>query len=404
MSELDVTALESIPVKEQRWVLRALRDETTGGLLLVGVALTALAWANSPWANSYERLVDLPIGTPGFMLPFRIWAADFLLAIFFFVVGIELKHEFVSGTLSSPRRAVVPVAAALGGMLSSAAIFLALNAGSPQQSAWGIPVSTDIAFALAVLAIFGKRLPIELRSLLLTLAVVNDLGAITVIAIFYGHGFEATYFLIACVLVALFAVLQNRGINSLAVYLPLALVTWYFMYESGIHATVAGVALGLSMRVQARDGEKESPGDRVEHALRPVSAGICVPLFALVAAGVSLAGISIGAATREPLALGILLGLVVGQPVGVTLFAFVATKLSGGTLNPQLTWWDVAVVGTLASIGFTVALLVSEVSFEHNPSMLTVAKFAIVATNACAIGLSVLAIGVRTRFIGRYQL
>ena len=278
-----------------------------------------------------------------------------------------------------------------------------INRTSGFHSAWGIPISTDIAFALAVLAIAGRKLPIELRAFLLTLAVVNDLGAITVIAIFYGHGFHPNYFAAAVALVALFAFLQSRGVKHVAIYIPLALATWYTMFESGIHATVAGVALGLSMRVTARGAESMSPGDQAEHALRPISAGLCVPAFALLSAGVSLSGFSFMAALTHPLTLGVLLGLVIGQPLGVTFAAYVTTKVTGGTLNEELTWWDVLVVGTLASIGFTVALLVSEVSFAHDLTTLGIAKFAIVLTNIVSISVALLAIALRSRFIGRYR-
>ncbi len=399
----EITVLDEVPASQRRWVLQALRDETTGGLLLMAVTVIALIWANSPWSHSYEHIANLPFGTPQFSLPLNIWAADFLLAIFFFVAGVELKHEFVSGTLSSPRKAAVPMAAALGGMVTSAVIFLAINHSSGHQSAWGIPISTDIAFALAILAIAGRKLPIELRSFLLTLAVVNDLGAITVIAIFYSHGFHAKYFAIALVLIAIFATLQSRGFRHVAFYIPLALGTWYAMYESGIHATVAGVAMGLAMRVTPRGSEKLSPGDQAEHAIRPISSGLCVPIFALLSAGVSLQGFSISAGLTHPLTLGVLCGLVIGQPLGVTLAAYVTTKLTGGSLNEELTWWDVLVVGSLASIGFTVALLVSEVSFADDPATLAISKFAIVLTNVVAMSVAITAISLRSRFIGRYR-
>ena len=315
----------------------------------------------------------------------NVWAADFLLAIFFFVIGCELKHEFVLGTLSNPRIAAVPIGAAFGGMVTAAAIFLAFNLGTPAQAAWGLPISTDVAFALAVLAIVGQRLPMELRSFLLTLAVVNDLGAILVIAIFYGHGFYAMWFGVAVALLLLFGLLQNRKVTSKFVFLPLAIVIWYAMFRSGIHATIAGVAMGLLMRVRKTEAEQLSPCDNAEVMLRPFSAGFAVPVFAFLAAGVNVLGTTLAEALSDPLTLGVLCGLIIGQPIGVTLGAFLVSRFTKGTLNPDLSWWDVVVVGSLASIGFTVALLIAEVSFMADPAILASSKFAIIFTNLVAI-------------------
>lgn len=388
---------DDIPTSRREQLADRLREETTGGILLIVAAIIAIVWANSPFAHSYVSLTSTEFGFTNFSMPLNVWAADFLLAIFFFVVGIELKHEFVAGSLSSVRRAIVPFTAAFGGMFVAAIIFLAFNYDSDVAKAWGIPISTDIAFALAILAIAGKSMPGPLRAFLLTLAVVNDLGAILVIAVFYGHGFELKSFLIASVLVVAFALLQRTGIRSVALYLPIALACWYFAYESGIHATVAGVALGLSMRVTERADEHHSPGDHVEHVLRPISAGLCVPLFALMSAGVSLEGVHIGEMLTNPLTLGVLCGLVIGQPLGVVMGTFIGTRFTQRQLPPGLTWADVVVVGTLASIGFTVALLVSEVSFGEAPEILTIAKFALVLTSFVSIASAVTAMKLRSR-------
>ena len=302
------------------------------------------------------------------------------------------------------KQAAVPISAALGGMAVSAAIFLSFNSGTPSAKAWGIPISTDVAFALAVLAIAGSKLPLALRSFLLTLAVVNDLGAIVVIAIFYGHGFNGVYAGAAVVSIAAFALLQRRRISAVWLHLVLACAAWYFMYHSGIHATVAGVALGMAMRTVRDSEESESPGERVEHMLRPISANVCVPVFALLSVGISLSEVNLGQSLREPLLLGIMLGLIFGQPLGVTLGARFATIVLRGRLNPQLSWWDVLVVGQLAAIGFTVALLVSQVSFASAPGTLDTAKLAIVITNVLAICAALLIIRVRSRIIGRYPI
>lgn len=401
--EIDV--LNAVPLSEQRWISRVLKNETIGGLLLIGAAFLALIWANSNWADSYQSLTSYQIGPESLHLDLSLstWAADFLLALFFFVIGCELKHEFVLGTLSNPRIAAVPIGAAVGGMTVAAAIFLAFNYGTTAQAAWGLPISTDVAFALAVLAIAGQRLPIELRSFLLTLAVVNDLGAIIVIAIFYGHGFYLGWFLTAVLSLAVFGFLQLRRVTSLWIFLPLALIIWYAMFRSGIHATIAGVAMGLLMRVRKSESESVSPCDKAESKLRPITAGFAVPVFAFLVAGVNIFGTSLGQAFADPLTVGVICGLIIGQPVGVTLGAFIVSRFTRGTLNPTLSWWDVAVVGCLASIGFTVALLVAEVSFGDDVAMLSTSKFAIIFTNLIAITVSIAAIWARSVAIGRYK-
>jgi NhaA family Na+:H+ antiporter len=401
----EVDVLNPVPESEQGRISSALKNETVGGLLLIGAAAIALVWANSNWASSYESLVSYQIGPESLHLHLSLstWAADFLLAVFFFVIGCELKHEFVLGTLSNLRIAAVPIGAALGGMLVAAAIFTVFNYGTSAQAAWGLPISTDVAFALAVLAIAGHRLPIELRSFLLTLAVVNDLGAIVVIAIFYGHGFYLGWFLSAVLLLVVFGLLQSRKITSLWIFAPLAFVIWYAMFRSGIHATIAGVAMGLLMRVRKSEAESISPCDKAEVKLRPFTAGFAVPVFALLAAGVNIFGTSLAQALSDPLTMGVLCGLIIGQPVGVTAGAFLVSRFTRGTLNPALSWWDVAVVGSLASIGFTVALLIAEVSFGGDASMLVTSKFAIILTNLVAIIVSVLAISLRSLAIGRYK-
>jgi len=393
--------LEPIAPHESGRIVRALRQETTGGLLLIATSFIALVLANSPLSEVYESFTTFKFGPQSLHLNLSVaqWSADFLLAIFFFVVGNELKHEIVKGSLADPREALVPIIAALSGMTLAATIFLVLNHGEPSATAWGIPISTDVAFALAVLALAGRGLPLELRSFLLTVAVVNDLGAISVIAIFYDQGFHLLEFIFALVSIAIFAILQKRYVTSLWLAIPLALNAWYWMYQSGIHATIAGVALGLSMNVNSKSKEVQSPAERAEHILRPISAGICVPIFAFASIGIALEGGAISQMLHAHLTQGILFGLVIGQPVGVTLGAYLTTKLTKGTLNPMLSWWDVLIVGTLAAIGFTVALLVSEVSFHEDAQLLSTAKFAIALTNIVAIAIAVIAVRLRNRGI-----
>jgi NhaA family Na+:H+ antiporter len=387
------------------WLREQLRDETVGGVLLIAAAALALIWANSPWGDSYLALVSWQVGPAalGLDLPLGVWAADGLLAIFFFVVGLELKHELVVGSLSRPAQAVVPVAAALGGMAIPALIYVVVNATSEGGSltGWGVPMATDIAFALAVLAVFGRRLPVALRAFLLTLAVVDDLGAIAVIAIFYSDKFSLPWFLASVAMFALYALAQRRRWTSPWLYVPLALLAWYFMHESGVHATVAGVILGLLTRVRPDPGEQASPADRLGHRIHPISAGIAVPIFAFMAAGVDLRSIGITTALAEPVALGIILGLVLGKPIGVFLGAWITATFTRASLAPGIAWRDVGAIGVLAGIGFTVALLIAELGFEDDLLRLESAKAAILAASLIAALLASVALTLRGRHYAR---
>jgi NhaA family Na+:H+ antiporter len=388
-------------LRERGWLVSYLRDETVGGILLIVAATIALVWANSPWGDGYLELIDLQVGPEslGLNLPLGVWAADGLLAIFFFVVGLELKHELVVGSLSKPAQAIVPAAAAIGGMVVPAAIFVAVNVSMDGGSTrgWGIPMATDIAFALAVLAVFGRRLPVALRAFLLTLAVVDDLGAIAVIAIFYSEKFSLPWFLAAIALFVLYAVAQKMRWTSPFFYVPLALLAWYFTHESGVHATVAGVVLGLLTRVKSDPGEQESPADRLAHRIHPFSAGIAVPIFAFMAAGVDLRSIGIDSALTEPVAIGIILGLVLGKPIGVLLGAWITATFTRASLAPGIAWRDIFAIGVLAGIGFTVALLIAELGYEENLLLLESSKLAILVASLIAAILAGIALTLRGR-------
>ena len=387
--------------RERGWVVDQLRDETVGGGLLLIAATLALVWANSPWADSYASLVALPVGpaSVGLHLPLGVWAADGLLSVFFLVVGLELKHELVVGSLSKPSKAAVPIAAALGGMLVPALIFAAVNStmAGGAIAGWGIPMATDIAFALAVLAVIGRRLPIALRAFLLTLAVVDDLGAITVIAIFYSKHFELVWFTLAIICLVGFAFAQRRRIRSAWIYVPLALIAWYAMHESGVHATVTGVVLGLLTRVRSDPGEADPPADRVAHRLHPWSAALCVPLFAFFAAGVDLRSIGIVDALSAPVAIGIILGLVVGKPIGIVGTSFLVARFTRASLPKAIRWADIAAVGVLAGIGFTVSLLITELAFPGQPDAVAEAKTAVLAASVLAAALAAIALRLRRR-------
>jgi len=370
------------PLAERVWLLRALRGETIGGILLLIAAVIAIAWANSPWGDSYFELGAITVGPEalGLNLSLATWAADGLLAVFFFVAGLELKHELTHGTLSKPAQAAVPIAAAIGGMLVPAVIFVAIVATSGEPGGlrgWAVPMATDIAFALAVLAVVGRMLPVALRAFLLTLAVVDDLGAITIIAIFYSKGFSVAYFLLAVVLLGVYWLLQRKRVRSPLIYIPLALVIWWATHESGVHATVAGVAMALLTRSSTDPGEAESPVDRLQRMLLPLSAGLCVPLFAFFAAGVDLRSTGLIEPLLNPVAIGIMAGLILGKPIGVVSTAWLMARFTRARLNPAIGWQDVLAVGVLAGIGFTVALLITELAYSTNEGLLDSAKTAV---------------------------
>lgn len=387
--------------RQRGWFVAQLRQESVGGVILVVAAVVALIWANSPWGDAYAALVNWQVGPASLHLNLTLgtWAADGLLAVFFFVAGLELKHELVLGTLSKPAQAVVPVAAALGGMVIPALIFLAINAttagGAPR--AWGIPMATDIAFALAVLAILGRRLPVALRAFLLTLAVVDDLGAITVIAIFYSDSFSPGWFIASIIAFALYWFAQRQRWTSPVLYVPLALFAWYAMHASGIHATVAGVVLGLLTRVKHDPHEKHSPADRLERRIHPWSAAVCVPLFAFFSAGVDLRAIGVGDALLTPIAIGVIVGLVVGKPIGVVGASWLVARFTRASLPSSIHWRDIGAVGVLAGIGFTVSLLISELAFASDPQGLNSAKTAVLAASLISTALAAVVLRTRRR-------
>jgi NhaA family Na+:H+ antiporter len=349
-----------------------LRAETTGGLLLIAGALVAIVWANTPWTQAYADLRDLRVGPAALHLDLSLgtWAADGLLAIFFFVAGLELKREFVAGDLRDPRRAALPVAAAVGGMAAPALVYVLWNLGTDGDlSGWAIPTATDIAFAVAILAVISSHLPTGLRTFLLTLAVVDDLLAITIIAIFYTDELRPAYLLLALVPIALFAVLVQRRVRSVWLLVPLALVAWALVHESGVHATVAGVLLGFTVpviRSAAAGGPDAGPGlaEHFEHLVRPISAGIAVPVFAFFAAGVDVGGVSgLTDALTDPIALGIVTGLVVGKTVGIAGSTWLLATFTRADLDDDLSWVDVIGMAMLAGVGFTVSLLIGELAF-----------------------------------------
>ena len=375
--------------KQASWLANALRNETTGGILLLLAAILALVWINLD-SSSYSAIREFKFGPAELHLNLSLgkWAADGLLAIFFFVAGIELKHEFQEGSLKDKSVAAVPIAAALGGMIVPAAIFFSFNHGLPTAAGWGIPMATDIAFALAVLAVAGRRLPIELRAFLLTLAVVDDLGAILVIAVFYTAKLNLIALAVAVGGLFIFGMLQKKRVTGWYLYLPLAAVIWVAVHESGIHATVAGVAMGLLMNLKQTDG--------VLRVVHPISAGFAVPVFAFFSAGVLIQSGDLTATLTSPAALGIILGLVIGKPIGVVGTAWLMSRFTRASLSKSLSWWDVTTIGLLAGIGFTVSLLINELAFGGEPVRDT-GTLAVLTASCIAAVLATIALQFRKR-------
>jgi Na+:H+ antiporter, NhaA family len=345
---------------ESAFLSDVLRSEATGGLLALVAAAVAIVWANSPWDASYFSFIHVDLGP----LDLEHWGADGALTLFFFVAGLEVKREFVVGSLSRPADALVPVAAAVCGVALPALLYTAVNVVAPTGSpeGWAIPAATDIAFALAVLSVAGSHLPVSLRAFLLTLAVVDDLVVIVIIAVVFTESVHWLDLLAALGLAAVWWLLQWRRISMGWLLLPLGVATWWFMHESGVHATIAGVLLGLLTRVRRDPGEEESPAERLEHRLGPISACAAVPFFAFVSAGVPITGGS--HLLHDPIVLGVLVGLVIGKPLGVLGGTYLVTRFTHAELNPDLTWGQLVGMAALAGIGFTVSLLVSDLTFD----------------------------------------
>lgn len=398
-----------LPWRERKAVAQALRTETVGGMVLLTAALAALLWANSPWSESYMSVREAHFGISALGLDLSVghWTADGLLTVFFLVAGIELKRELVAGELRTPAAAALPVVAAVCGMAVPAALYVAVaSAGGGSLSGWAVPMATDIAFALAVLAVLSTHLPSAMRAFLLTLAVVDDLGAILVIAVFFTSDLNLLALGGSAAGLVLFYVLQRLRVRGWWWYVPLGIAIWALMYNGGVHATVAGVAMGLILRATPDDGtgghkpEPTSPGARTEHLLRPFSAGVAVPLFALFAAGVSVSVSSLGEVFARPEPFGIVVGLVVGKIVGIFAGTYLAVRFTRARLNPDLAWADVFALAALAGIGFTVSLLIGELAFP-DPAQAAHAKTAVLAGSLIAALVAVLLVKRRDRIYRR---
>lgn len=430
------------------------RMQTAGGLLLLAFAVVAMVWANSPWGASYHHLwhdldLTLEAGHHGMSMSIGHWINDLVMALFFLLVGLEIKREVLDGELSSPRKAMLPVAAALGGMLVPAGIYAAFHAGEPTIRGWGVPMATDIAFALGVLALLGRRVPASLKVFLTSLAIADDLGALLVIAVFYTERMDLESMAIAALVLSVLLAMGAAGFRSLVLYMILGLVLWYFVFRSGIHATIAGVLLAMAIparpRVNARrylDFTREaldefeaggagggakgeirrttaeqqelvhavenacvesgSPLHRLEHVLAPWIGFLVVPLFALANAGVPIGGLTEaegaggGAVARVGVAVG--LGLVLGKPIGVFLFTWLAVKTGLGVLPTGVRWAHIHGAAWLAGIGFTMALFIANLAFKGQPVLLDGAKLGILGGSVVAgvVGLGLLALSTRS--------
>lgn len=398
--------------------------EASGGLVLMAATIVALLWANSAWSDSYEDLLHAHIVVDlGFYVvdeSVHFWVNDVLMVLFFFLVGMEIKRELVVGELSSIRHAIVPAAAALGGMVVPVSIFLVVLAGSEGSRGWGVPMATDIAFALGIAALAGPRVPVGLKVLLLAIAIFDDLGAVAVIAVAYSDSIEVGPLLLGLATLGVVAAMNRLGIRDVTFYILVGVVTWAAILKSGVHPTTVGVALGFLTPLKSRssvealraeaDGilhsideeraaldeaagrthhseavlrlrrlaeEAVAPLDRLEHGLNPWVAFLIVPIFALANAGVDLRGDTLSSAAGEPLTWGIALGLFLGKPLGIMAGAWVAIRL-GARLPEGASWRGVLAVGTIAGIGFTVALFVAELAYTEE-RLLTYSKVGILA-------------------------
>ena len=403
-----------------------IHNEVVSGATLLLAAVAALVWANSPWREAYHAFQNLPIavtvGDYEIRESLHHWINDGLMAVFFFVVGLEIKRELVRGELAEWKRAAFPAAAALGGMVLPASLYAGFNIGGEGLRGWGIPMATDIAFALGVLALLGRRIPQQLRIFLLALAIADDIGAILVIALFYTGTLSVAALLVAAVLFGLVALMIRAGVRNPFVYLLVAVLFWVAVFESGVHATIAGVLLGVIApcgrwfsrgrvveaaadqlepvkealargenddadqrlgRMEEMIRETEAPLDRLERIVHPWVSILVLPVFALINAGVNFSDEMLRAALSSPVSVGVAAALLFGKPLGILGAAWTAVRLRIATMPEGLTWRHIAGVGTLAGIGFTVALFITELAFRDS-GLVEQAKVGILAASACA--------------------
>ncbi|CNK52942.1 Na+/H+ antiporter NhaA [Yersinia aleksiciae] len=372
-----------------------LRQEAAGGLILIFAAIVALLMANTPLQGVYQSFLDVPVSVKVASLdiskPLLLWINDGLMAVFFLVVGLEVKRELMEGSLAGRDKAVFPAIAALGGMLAPALIYLLFNgADEVTRQGWAIPAATDIAFALGVMALLGNRVPTGLKVFLLALAIIDDLGVIIIIALFYTHEVSVQALGIAAAAIALLGYMNWRGVGKTSAYLLVGLVLWVCILKSGVHATLAGVIVGFMIPLHTKD--KRSPSESLEHGLHPWVAYLILPLFAFANAGVSLQGVSFSGLTSL-LPLGIASGLFIGKPLGIFIFSWLAVKLGIAKLPDAINFKQIFAVSVLCGIGFTMSIFIASLAFEGaDLALTTYSKLGILlgSTAAAIVGYSLL--------------
>ncbi|WP_412502777.1 Na+/H+ antiporter NhaA [Shewanella chilikensis] len=344
-----------------------LSQESAGGILLLIAVALAMVLANSPLAGVYQGFLDTPmqlrLGALDINKPLLLWINDGLMALFFLLIGLEVKRELLEGALSSVSKASLPTFAAIGGMLVPAAVYLLFNANDPvTQGGWAIPAATDIAFALGIMALLGNRVPVALKVFLLALAIIDDLGVIVIIALFYSSDLSMISLVIAAAAVIGLIILNRRGVTALGAYGVLGAILWVAVLKSGVHATLAGVIIAFC--IPLRDKQGGSPSEHLEHTLHPWSTFLILPVFAFANAGVTLGGMSLESLV-SPVPLGIALGLLLGKPIGVVLFSFIAVKLRLAELPEGIAWRHIMPVAVMCGIGFTMSMFIASLAFEH---------------------------------------
>ena len=362
-----------------------LQKESAGGIVLIFAALLALAVANSPLLGGYQDLLDtgvvVGIGALNIAKPLLLWINDGLMAVFFFLVGLEVKREIFEGQLSSWDKASLPLVAAIGGMAIPALIFLSLNAGSPETiNGWAIPAATDIAFALGILSLLGPRVPVALKALLLAIAVIDDIGAIAIIALFYSGELDTGMLGAAAIVFIVMLAVGRARVQSTIPYILLAILMWAFVLKSGVHATLAGVAAAMTVPLDPKSDH--GPLETMEHALHPWVAFLVIPIFGFANAGVTLFGLS-PSALLEPLPLGIALGLLLGKQLGIFGFAYAAVRLRIASLPEDVSWRQVHGMSLLAAIGFTMSLFIGNLAFA-DPLLIDAVKIGVLSGSTIA--------------------
>ena len=369
--------LKTIPGRAIAALDEFLKLESAGGLMLIGAAMLALVCMNTPLSPLYQALFDIPVavqvGSLAIHKPLLLWINDGLMAVFFLLVALEIKREVLQGQLSSAQQVMLPAVCALGGMLVPALIYVAFNHGDALAiNGWAIPAATDIAFALGVLTLFGSRVPASLKMLLMAIAVLDDLGAVVIIALFYTSSLSMTALVGAVVCLALMVTMNLRGVRSITAYLLVGLVLWIFVLKSGVHATLAGVAVGMMIPLRGGDEQEASPLEQLEHTLHPWVAYLILPVFAFANAGVGLLGIGMDA-LLDPVAIGIAAGLFLGKQAGVFGFAWIACTLGLARRPDDLGWGLIWGLSLLCGIGFTMSLFIGSLAFEQagGPSLVS---------------------------------